>query len=149
MHWKNPRKIIPEFYAEQYKGKWIRGYIFHSGQAISNFSVICFQNPSFSLSFSTYLNIPNYLLEYFKQIFLHLCSFRAHVEKFFKENVRGVSHIDFRTQCVIMILAGGVEGLLLMTFWKSENLSKFKVHELTFTTKFVFYTPSVEVKYQS
>ena len=28
---------------------------------------------------------------------------------------RGHSHIDFRTQCVIMKLAGG--GLLLMTFW--------------------------------
>ena len=46
-------------------------------------------------------------------------------------HLRGVSHINFRTQCVIMTLADG--GLSLMTFWNSEKLWNFKVHELSWT----------------
>ena len=33
----------------------------------------------------------------------------------------GESHIDFGTQCIIKALAGGEEGLLLMTFWNLEQ----------------------------
>ena len=64
--------------------------------------------------------------------------------------VRGESHIDFRTQCVIMTLAGG--RLLLTTFWKKEKLLNLKVHELSFTTKFISvscYRTSAQVKYHS
>ena len=38
--------------------------------------------------------------------------------------------------------------LLLMTFWKWEKLSNFKVHEMSFITKFIFVSccsPSVDV----
>ena len=41
---------------------------------------------------------------------------------------RGESHIDFRTQSVIMTQGVGV--LSLMTYWNLEKLSNFKVHEL-------------------
>ena len=46
--------------------------------------------------------------------------------------LRGESHIDFRTQCVIVTRAGGGGGggELLMTFGNSEKLSNLKVHVL-------------------
>ena len=64
--------------------------------------------------------------------------------------LRGESHIDFCTHCIIMTLAGG--RLLVMTFWKWEKLSNIQVLELSFIAKFIFvfcYNPSVQVKYQS
>ena len=45
-----------------------------------------------------------------------------------KNFVRSESHINIRTQCVIMTLAGDRDGgLPLMTFWNSEKLSNLKV----------------------
>ena len=45
------------------------------------------------------------------------------------KKLRGELHIDFRTQCFIITLGSG--GLSLMKFSDSENLSNFKVHELS------------------
>ena len=55
--------------------------------------------------------------------------------------LRGESLVVFCTQCVMMTLARGggewwrkwvvVVSLLLITFWNSEKLSNFKVHELS------------------
>ena len=57
--------------------------------------------------------------------------------------LRSESLVDFCTQCVIMTLARGGGGwwknwvvmvsLLLITFWNSEKLSNFKVHEPSWT----------------
>ena len=57
--------------------------------------------------------------------------------------LRGESLVDFCTQCVLMTLARGgggwwknwvvVVSLLLITFWNSEKLSNFKVHEPSWT----------------
>ena len=48
----------------------------------------------------------------------------------FQTQLRDKSHIDFRMQCVIMMLAIGERGTLLMTFLNSEKLSNLKVHAL-------------------
>ena len=47
--------------------------------------------------------------------------------------VRGESHIDFRTQCVIITVGGvgGRGGLSLMMFWNSEKLWNFEAHKLS------------------
>ena len=59
--------------------------------------------------------------------YMHL---KTRSEKFYYL-LKGESHIDFRTQSVIMTL--GSWELSLMTFWNSEKLSNLKAHELSWT----------------
>ena len=50
--------------------------------------------------------------------------------------LRNESHIDFRTQSVIMTLGGGE--VSLMTFWNPKKLSSFKAHELRWTVNYKY-----------
>ena len=64
--------------------------------------------------------------------------------------LRGKSHIEFRTQCVIMTLAGSNrrERLSLMVLWNSQKLSNLKVHVLNLLLLDLFNHPWKKVTNQ-